>query len=45
MARAADSVGVRTVGSITKCDVLQEGDEPGVRVPSMFCATGAQDCL
>ena len=30
MARAADAPGVRTVGIITKCDALQEGDEPGV---------------
>ncbi|KFY88242.1 hypothetical protein V498_06867 [Pseudogymnoascus sp. VKM F-4517 (FW-2822)] len=29
MARAADPAGVRTVGIITKCDALQEGDEPG----------------
>ncbi|KAJ6090432.1 P-loop containing nucleoside triphosphate hydrolase protein [Penicillium sp. IBT 16267x] len=30
MARAADPVGKRTVGIITKCDALQEGDEDGV---------------
>lgn len=39
MARAADPAGVRTVGIITKCDALQEGDEPGVsrlRVFQMF---------
>ncbi|KAH8807237.1 P-loop containing nucleoside triphosphate hydrolase protein [Xylogone sp. PMI_703] len=30
MAKAADPVGARTVGIITKCDALQEGDEPGV---------------
>ncbi|KFX93332.1 hypothetical protein O988_06868 [Pseudogymnoascus sp. VKM F-3808] len=29
MARAADPAGVRTVGIITKCDALQEGDEEG----------------
>ncbi|KFY46965.1 hypothetical protein V494_00258 [Pseudogymnoascus sp. VKM F-4513 (FW-928)] len=29
MARAADPAGVRTVGIITKCDALQEGDEMG----------------
>ncbi|KFY29107.1 hypothetical protein V491_00184 [Pseudogymnoascus sp. VKM F-3775] len=29
MARAADPAGVRTVGIITKCDALQQGDEPG----------------
>ncbi|KAI9759619.1 MAG: hypothetical protein M4579_002187 [Chaenotheca gracillima] len=28
MARAADPEGARTVGIITKCDALQEGDEP-----------------
>lgn len=27
MARAADPVGKRTVGIITKCDALQAGDE------------------
>jgi hypothetical protein len=32
MARAADPEGKRTVGIITKCDALQAGDEPGVRV-------------
>lgn len=32
MARAADPAGKRTVGIITKCDALQEGDEYGVRV-------------
>jgi hypothetical protein len=32
MARAADPVGKRTVGIITKCDALQEGGEDGVRV-------------
>lgn len=30
MARAADPEGTRTVGIITKCDVLQSGDEQGV---------------
>lgn len=30
MDRAADSGGIRTVGIITKCDVLQAGDEQGV---------------
>ncbi|KFY67375.1 hypothetical protein V496_01566 [Pseudogymnoascus sp. VKM F-4515 (FW-2607)] len=30
MARAADPAGVRTVGIITKCDALQEGDEEGI---------------
>ncbi|KAJ5766695.1 uncharacterized protein N7511_004311 [Penicillium nucicola] len=30
MARAADPAGKRTVGIITKCDALQEGDEAGV---------------
>lgn len=30
MARAADPAGVRTVGIITKCDALQDGDEEGV---------------
>ena len=30
MARAADPEGKRTVGIITKCDALQEGDEDGV---------------
>ncbi|KAJ5350323.1 hypothetical protein N7541_008050 [Penicillium brevicompactum] len=30
MARAADPAGKRTVGIITKCDALQEGDEDGV---------------
>ncbi|KAL4962935.1 dynamin family protein [Aspergillus stella-maris] len=30
MARAADPVGKRTVGIITKCDAVEEGDEAGV---------------
>ncbi|KAH0493470.1 hypothetical protein TgHK011_000138 [Trichoderma gracile] len=29
MARAADPAGIRTVGIITKCDALQDGDEQG----------------
>jgi hypothetical protein len=36
MARAADPAGVRTVGIITKCDALQEGDEEGVRRLHIF---------
>lgn len=31
MARAADPVGARTVGVITKCDAVQPGDEQRVR--------------
>lgn len=31
MARAADPAGKRTVGIITKCDAVEEGDEAGVR--------------
>jgi hypothetical protein len=34
MARAADAPGMRTVGITTKCDALQEGDEPGCVIPS-----------
>lgn len=30
MVRNADAAGKRTVGIITKCDVVQEGDEAGV---------------
>ena len=30
MARAADPRGERTVGIVTKCGALQDGDEPGV---------------
>lgn len=30
MARDADRAGKRTVGIITKCDAVQEGDEAGV---------------
>jgi hypothetical protein len=30
MARDADRAGRRTVGIITKCDAVQEGDEAGV---------------
>ena len=33
MARDADAAGKRTVGIITKCDVVQEGDEVGVSDP------------
>lgn len=32
MARAADPAGKRTVGIITKCDAVEEGDEAGVRL-------------
>ena len=32
MARGADPKGLRTVGVITKCDALQEGEELGVRL-------------
>jgi hypothetical protein len=35
MARAADPKGTRTVGIITKCDALQQGDEN--MVSGSFC--------
>lgn len=31
MARGVDPCGDRTVGVVTKCDVVQSGDEAGVR--------------